>query len=37
LIASNQFVKQELGWSPQYSLKDMIKSDYDFRILMKLN
>jgi UDP-glucose 4-epimerase len=35
LIASNNKAKSILGWSPKYTLKDIIKSDMDFRIKNK--
>lgn len=37
LIASNQRAKNELKWSPRHSLTSMIKSDFEFRKIHKLN
>ena len=31
LIASNIKAKEILGWAPQYGLKDIIKSDIEYR------
>lgn len=35
LIASNDKAKRILGWSPQYTLKDIVKSDYLYRKKIK--
>lgn len=35
LIASNQKAKELLGWSPKYTLKDIIESDMKFREKLK--
>lgn len=32
LITRNQKIKNKLGWEPKFTLAEMIKSDYDFRV-----
>jgi UDP-glucose 4-epimerase len=37
LIASNKKAKEILGWSPKYTLKDIIRTDMEFRKKISIN